>query len=63
MKIILDEDTPAPLRNHLRGHEVTTVPLMEWAGVKNGALLALIDAGRFENFRLSTKDQWQRGDV
>ncbi len=50
MKIILDEDTPDPLRPHLSGHDVTTVPLMGWAGIKNGSLLGLIQAGGFEVF-------------
>jgi len=28
------------LRRDLRGHEVESVPLLGWAGLKNGALLA-----------------------
>lgn len=50
MKVILDEDTPYPLKPHLVGHDVTTVPLMGWAGVKNGTLLGLIQGSGFEAF-------------
>ena len=50
MKILLDEDTPYPLKPHLTSHEVTTVPLMGWAGIKNGVLLGLIQTSGFEVF-------------
>ncbi len=50
MKIILDEDTPAPLGSYLSGHEVETVPRMGWAGTGNGELLALVAEHGFEVF-------------
>ena len=34
----------------MTGHDVTTVPLMGWAGIKNGSLLGLIQTGGFEVF-------------
>ena len=50
MRIILDEDTPYPLRPYLVGHDVTTVPKMGWAGIQNGKLLALVRASGFDVF-------------
>ncbi|TFZ06241.1 hypothetical protein EZ313_06245 [Ramlibacter henchirensis] len=44
MRLLLDECVPARLRNALPAHEVSTVPEQGWAGVKNGALLALAAA-------------------
>ena len=43
MKILLDECVPRPLRRELIGHEVRTVAEMQWAGIKNGALLRLAE--------------------
>ena len=40
MKILLDENLDWRLSRHLPGHEVASVPLIGWAGLKNGALLA-----------------------
>ena len=39
MKILLDENLDWRLRRDLPGHEVESVPLIGWAGLKNGALL------------------------
>ena len=50
MKILFDEDTPYPLNRHLLGHEITTVPKMGWAGIKNGTLLGLVEEEGFEVF-------------
>lgn len=49
MRILLDEDLPRRLGNHLVGHYAETVPSCGWAGVKNGRLLALA-ATRFDVF-------------
>jgi hypothetical protein len=40
MKILFDHGTPAPLRHHLAGHEVSTAYEMGWANLQNGDLLA-----------------------
>lgn len=48
MKVLLDECLPRKLRRHLPGHEVFTVPEMGWAGVKNGALLRLVESAQPE---------------
>ena len=49
MKILLDECVDRRLARDLVGHSVTTVPKMGWAGIKNGALLALAEK-EFEAF-------------
>ena len=40
MKILFDHGTPAPLRRHLAGHEISTAYEMGWAQLSNGELLA-----------------------
>lgn len=45
MRLLLDECVPARLRKALSGHEVSTVGLEGWSGIKNGKLLALAAAG------------------
>jgi predicted nuclease of predicted toxin-antitoxin system len=40
MKILLDENLDWRLARSLPGHEVKSVPLIGWAGTRNGALLA-----------------------
>ena len=49
MRILLDEPVPRRLGALLVGHEVTTVPLIGWAGIKNGKLLTLA-ATQFDVF-------------
>ena len=39
MNILLDENLDRRLRRDLPGHTVESVPLIGWAGLKNGALL------------------------
>lgn len=39
MRILLDQGTPAPLRDRLRDHVVSTAFEMGWAELDNGALL------------------------
>lgn len=40
MRILLDENLDWRLKRELPGHTVESVPLIGWAGLKNGALLA-----------------------
>jgi hypothetical protein len=40
VKILLDENLDWRLRSDLPGHTVESVPLIGWAGLKNGALLS-----------------------
>ena len=48
MKLLLDENMPQKLRQHLPGHDVFTTAYMKWAGIKNGELLALAAAEGFD---------------
>ena len=50
MKLLLDESLLKKLRLSLTEHEVVTVSEMNWRGVKNGKLLALAAAERFDAF-------------
>jgi len=40
MKILFDHGTPAPLRQQLTGHDISTAYEMGWAQLSNGDLLA-----------------------
>ncbi len=50
MRILLDECAPRRLRRGLASHDVRTVQEMGWSGKKNGELLQLMAAQRFEVF-------------
>ena len=45
MRLLLDECVPARLRRALPSHQVSTVVLEGWSGIKNGKLLALAAPG------------------
>ena len=49
MRLLLDECVPARLRRSLPRHQVSTVVVEGWSGVKNGKLLALA-AANFDAF-------------
>lgn len=55
MQILLDHNTPAPLRYALRGHTVDTAFERGWAELTNGDLLAAAESAGFEV--LITSDQ------
>lgn len=40
MRVIFDENVPAPLRRYLLGHEVTTVQEQGWTGISIGDLVS-----------------------
>ena len=48
MRILLDHNTPAPLRYWLIGHEVETAYECGWAELANGALLAMAEQAGFD---------------
>jgi predicted nuclease of predicted toxin-antitoxin system len=48
MKLLLDENMPHKLRQHLPGHEVSTTAYMKWGGIRNGELLARAAAAGFD---------------
>ena len=49
MRILLDECVDRRLARDLIGHDVSTVPQMGWATIRNGELLALAE-GQFDVF-------------
>lgn len=44
MRILFDQGTPAPLRDHLPGHSVETAYEKGWSALRNGELLARAEA-------------------
>ena len=48
MRILFDNDVPWPLRKHLTGHEVISAYHCGWHQKKNGELLDLAEADRFD---------------
>ncbi|OFV95805.1 MAG: hypothetical protein A3H28_00890 [Acidobacteria bacterium RIFCSPLOWO2_02_FULL_61_28] len=55
MRLLLDECVPRPLNRDLVGHDVWTVVERGWSSKRNGELLKLMVAERFE--ALLTVDQ------
>jgi hypothetical protein len=55
VRILFDQGTPVPLRNHLSTHQVTTAFELNWGSLTNGELLAKAEAANFEV--LVTTDQ------
>src|SRR2546426_12290459 len=49
MRILFDQGTPVPLRNHLIGHVIETAFERGWSTLENGALLA-VAKGSFDLF-------------
>jgi hypothetical protein len=47
MRILFDQGTPVPLRDHLPGHIIETAFELGWSTLENGALLAAAE-GSFE---------------
>ena len=50
MRVLFDQGTPAPLREFLNSHIVTTVYEKGWSTTRNGDLLRLADQQMFEVF-------------
>ena len=48
MKILFDANTPAPLAQYLRGHEVVRADELGWQGLENGALLNAAEQAGFD---------------
>jgi hypothetical protein len=55
MRVLLDENVPAPLRQILGHHEVKTLQQQGWAGISNGDLVRSAD-GRFDVLVLADKN-------
>jgi predicted nuclease of predicted toxin-antitoxin system len=56
LKILLDEDVPQKLVRCFPVHEIHTVVAMQWGGIKNGALLTLIEQEAFQIFVTGDKN-------
>jgi predicted nuclease of predicted toxin-antitoxin system len=56
LKILLDEDVPQKLARCFPRHEIHTVLSMAWGGIKNGALLTLIEQEAFQVFITGDKN-------
>jgi hypothetical protein len=71
MRIIFDQGTPAPLRRHLRPHEVDTVAERNWSTLTNGELLRMAKEDGYDvlvttdqNLRYQQNiEEWQIGVV
>ena len=48
MKLLFDQGTPAPLREHLTGHSVATLAEKGWSEKGNGELLDLAEREEYE---------------
>ena len=55
MRILFDQGTPAPLRDHLTGHLVDTAFERGWSNLRNGELLDRAEADGYQ--LLITTDQ------
>ena len=55
MKVLFDHGTPAPLRQHLAGHEISTAYEKGWASLQNGELLAAAER-EFASFITTDKN-------
>jgi predicted nuclease of predicted toxin-antitoxin system len=44
VRILFDQGTPAPLKDHLPGHSVETAYEKGWSALRNGELLAKAEA-------------------
>jgi hypothetical protein len=44
VRILFDQGTPVPLKEHLPGHSVVTAYEKGWSTLRNGELLALAEA-------------------
>ena len=48
MRILFDQGTPVPLRQHLDTHSVATAYECRWSTLKNGELLRIAESQGFE---------------
>lgn len=50
MRVLFDQGTPAPLRDCLTKHQITTTHELTWHELKNGELLTKAEAAGFDVF-------------
>jgi predicted nuclease of predicted toxin-antitoxin system len=48
MRLLLDENLDWRLRRDLQGHQTESIPLIGWAGIENGELLAKAVEAQFD---------------
>ena len=61
MRILFDQDTPAPLRKVLSGHQVTTAFELGWSTLRNGELLSAAESEGFAIFLTTDRNlQYQQ---
>src|SRR5262245_5146973 len=48
MRVLFDQGTPEPLRNHLTRHNVSTAYEKGWSNLENGQLLDAAERERYE---------------
>ena len=64
MRVLFDEDVPRPLARALeKFHDIRTETDMGWAGIRNGDLLNLAEAERFEAFVSGDKNLPHQQDL
>ena len=50
MKILFDQGTPVPLRDHIQGHQIDTVYERGWSQTRNGELLTNAEQDGYQVF-------------
>jgi len=56
VKVLFDNNVPAPLRRHLPRHAVSTARQMGWQELENGDLLTAAETAGFEVFLTGDKN-------
>ena len=62
MRVLFDQGVPAPLRDHLRGHEVRTAFELGWSTLNNGELLAVAEP-KFDVFVTTDRNLQQQQNL
>jgi hypothetical protein len=55
LRVLFDQGVPAPLRKHLRGHDIQTAYELKWDELSNGQLIEAAEQAGFD--MLITTDQ------
>lgn len=63
MRVLFDHNIPAPLREHLTGHEVTEASQQGWERLKNGDLLTVAEEAGFEALLTSDKNMYYQQNL
>jgi hypothetical protein len=63
MRVLLDQGTPVPLRQHLLHHTVRTAYQEGWAALANGDLLTAAESAGFEVFVTTDKNLKHQQDL